>query len=522
MAVTPEQAKALAMAAARQRMAAAAAVPPAQPPQTSSDVWPWVKGAGDAALSMGAGMFTSPINHVAAAWDEYHDKPVSPAISPYEPKTPEGQAIGRKLGELLGPVANAIDSATGVNAPDAPHRVTGHLISAALDVLPGVDLARRTLAGARIAREALPATEDLRNTSQAAFKTAEQSGEILPREKLEDFVPKAEDALAAEAIDKTLHPNTFAALNKLQDEAIAPAKPSAKSQIIRNRVAARAATPEAVAAEPQTADDWIAGLAKAAKAEATPEELSTIGFSPKGAESIRRVLGDAEDKAFAESPPGRPSSDYRLAAKLKDQFDDFLDENMPATTEAGKIARQKWQQYRKSQDIDELIERAKNQGAGFTQSGMENALRTKFKQLADNPRRFSKYTPDEQAAILKVVRNDPLIFTARQLGKLSPVHGGIPALAEVLGSVAAPHAAIAAAGTGIAGKMLAEALRKGRAGAVSKLVRAGGNSEDVPGLIENMPGAETLDQVGNAPAYVGAAAPSPQDRARRLAAALGR
>lgn len=444
--------------------------PPAPPPRAKLD--PLVEGAkgiGDLGLSMMSGMVTSPINHARSAWAEYNDQTPPEPIAGYQPRTGVGKMAGSKLGELLAPVANAIDTATGVNAPDAPHRATGHVLAGLLDLAPGADVARRFMAAGKARSALIPTTDAIRQESRAAYDAAKNSGELLPQSAYGQVVPKVEQMLAGEGFDADLHPKTHAALNRLYEDSTRP---------------------------------------------------GINAFSPIGAENTRRVLLNAENEAIAGSKPGTVSSDARLASKVVDEYDDFLDQNMPATTQAGKEARSKWANYRKSQDIEALIESAKNQAGGFTQSGMENALRTKFKQLADNPKRFGRFSPDEQAAILKVARNDHLIAGLRQLGKLSPLHGGIPATLELLAALANPATAGAVgtvAGLGIGGRVLAEALRKNRAGAVSDLVRVGGNAADLPGLLENMPAASAAEQAGNAPAYLDAAK---QDRARRLAQTL--
>lgn len=443
--------------------------PPPDPLGADRSAWEGAKGIGDLGLSMMSGMVTSPINHARSAWAEYHDQPPPSPITGYQTKSEVGQKAGAKLGELLAPIASAIDSATGVNASDAPHRATGHILAGLLDLAPGADVARRFMAAGKAKAALIPTTDAIRQESRTAYDAAKNSGELLPQSAYGQVVPKVEQMLAGEGFDADLHPKTQAALNRLYEDSTRP---------------------------------------------------GIHAFSPIGAENTRKVLLNAENEAMASSKPGTVSSDARLASKVVDEYDDFLDQNMPATTQAGKEARSKWANYRKSQDIEALIESAKNQAGGFTQSGMENALRTKFKQLADNPRRFGRFSPDEQAAILKVARNDSLIAGLRQLGKLSPLHGGIPATMELLAALANPASAGAVgtvAGLGITGRMLSEALRKSRANSVSDLVRVGGNANDLPGLLENMPAASTMEQAGNLPAYLDAAA---QDRARRLAQTL--
>src|SRR5690606_40869921 len=59
----------------------------------------------------------------------------------------------------------------------------------------------------------------------------------------------------------------------------------------------------------------------------------------------------------------------------------------------------------------------------FSGSGLENALRTEFRQLAMNPKRLRRFTQEEQRAIKEVAFGNPTSNTLRQIGKLAPTGG---------------------------------------------------------------------------------------------------
>ena len=48
-----------------------------------------------------------------------------------------------------------------------------------------------------------------------------------------------------------------------------------------------------------------------------------------------------------------------------------------------------------------------NRAAQFSGSGFENALRTEFRNLAQNPKRLRGFSAEEQAAIRRVARGGP-------------------------------------------------------------------------------------------------------------------
>lgn len=392
-------------------------------------------GVGEAALSVGTGMVAAPLNSLWNAAMEAGELPTSQPVGTYQPRGQEGQAILSGVSRVMEPVNRLIERGTDIHNPDPAVRATGNLINAALSVAPGVG----TVRAARARRAAIPTRAEIRTAANQAYTRAEQAGGLLPQSNLGGFVQQAEQMLVKEGFDQQLNPKTYAAVIRFYDEATKP------------------------------------GIS---------------GHSAQGAEVLRRVLLNAEK----EAPLG--SQDAMLAGKLVDEFDDFMDtQGLPATPEYAQ-ARALWQTQRKAQDIEAVFERARNQAGQFSVSGMENALRTQFKQLADNPKRFNRFSAEEKEAILRVVRGGPLQNTLRFFGKFFP-NGTVPFIAAATAESVMPGAGLALAAGGAMGRGAAAALRNRSARRVDELVRSGAIPIMGPSRI---PGSRTLPRLGYLPA----------------------
>jgi hypothetical protein len=91
-------------------------------------------------------------------------------------------------------------------------------------------------------------------------------------------------------------------------------------------------------------------------------------------------------------------------------------------------ARDLWKRAKKTEIIDDLVASADLRSeANFTQSGMEQALRRKLVNLADNPKALRTFTKEEQNAIKLAAKGGPTQNLLRFVGKLAPtgvVSGG--------------------------------------------------------------------------------------------------
>jgi hypothetical protein len=103
-------------------------------------------------------------------------------------------------------------------------------------------------------------------------------------------------------------------------------------------------------------------------------------------DTLRQVVKDA-----AASP--KPA-ERRIAQILVGRLDDYMEKlttkdvlagDAKAAVNAVLEARGLWSRMRKGEIIDDLVDRARNAtGANYTQAGMETALRQQFRSLANN------------------------------------------------------------------------------------------------------------------------------------------
>lgn len=400
-------------------------------------------GAAEGAASILTGMVSTPINHLVNAAAEAGEMPTKQVLGSYQPRTPEGQAVLSGVDKAMRAtrIPQAIEAGMDLENPNPAVRATGNLIGGVLGVMPAVGPMR----AARARRAAIPTRDAIKTAATEAYARAEAGGGMLPQQNLASFVTQAEQALAREGVDKTLHPKTMAALSRLMDDATRP------------------------------------GIA---------------GHSAQGAETLRKVLLNAEQEAMASAAPGTVSSDARLVARLVDDFDDFMEKAIPSTTAEYRTARALWNTQRKAQDVEAIFERAKNSAGQFSMSGMENALTTQFRQLANNPRRLGRFTQAEQDAIRAVARGGPVQNSLRLLGKLAPT-GAIPAMAALTAEGVAPGSGFALAAAGLAGRAGATALRTRAARRVDEIVRSGA----IPNMpASRIPGSLQIPQTGILPA----------------------
>jgi hypothetical protein len=251
------------------------------------------------------------------------------------------------------------------------------------------------------APEPIPTTEQLSAASKSAYKSAKDSGVIVPPEGYGEALGRVQSMLKEEGLNPTLHPKSTAVLKEL-------------------------------------------------------EGSSGKALTLQEAETLRKIARDAEDDL---NPVTRqPTPDSRLAGKIVDELDESID-----ALSTNNEARALWSRSRRSQMIDQMIHRAEiKAGAHYTQAGMEHALRQEFKQLALNPRRMRGLTAEQRAAVEKVAKGGPLENTLRLLGKFDPTGSVVSAAGSLAtGGMLAPltgGASLALPVAGFAAKRGATAL----------------------------------------------------------------
>jgi hypothetical protein len=196
-------------------------------------------------------------------------------------------------------------------------------------------------------------------------------------------------------------------------------------------------------------------------------------------DQLRRVVADAA------STPDKP--DRFMARQILDHVDDFVGGLTPGDMDAGATgaaqavqdltqARDYWKRYSQATQLQGILDKAANNGTGFSQSGYENAIRSGFRKLLNNDRAIGRFSPDVRAAIQQVATGGSSLSATnllRQVGKLSP-QGAVPLLSEAgMVMAAGPHA-LALPAVGLASRIAATALQKGAAQRAIELAATGG------------------------------------------------
>jgi hypothetical protein len=193
-------------------------------------------------------------------------------------------------------------------------------------------------------------------------------------------------------------------------------------------------------------------------------------------EIVRRQLGMAID------PMDKNQS--RIAMKLRDRLDDYVqnigaddlaDGSMDGAAAALKDARAIWSKNRKTEIIEEIMEKAQTQA-----SGHENGLRIGFRALLNNKKKMAGFTDDERQAIKEVAEGTPTRNAMRLLGKFGfDFQANTNALGAILGGGAGygaggPLGAVALPAVGSAARYGSDKLTSRSAELARALAATGG------------------------------------------------
>ncbi len=373
----------------------------------------------------------------------------------YRPRTEVGREIAGLGGEEMGRIGQKYDqyAGTGPLAQTLKERLPQ--AAGAVGTITGVT-GLRGIAGGRVPVNARP--------GPAPVLSADVGGEALAAPAAPGVTNAAQRAprLAplSEAPTKKALSDAADAAYKRADESGVVVKPesfdSLKSRIVE----------EVRGIDPTLHPDSTAALKRIT--EATGEQ------SLNQLETLRRIASDAEDSI-------KPA-DRRLAAKITDQLDEYIDNltegdvvaGNPEKTKALKEARDLYSRKKKADELDRLVERAELSAPNFSASGMENALRTEFRALAKNERRMRRFTKEEQEAIKRVAKGGAMENALRMLGKLAPTGVVSGALSSGAGFLTGgPIGAVAVPVAGAAARYGATRMTLRNAALANELVRRG-------------------------------------------------
>jgi hypothetical protein len=308
----------------------------------------------------------------------------------------------------------------------AGRMITGAAAGGAIDkaVMGGLGLTRTPTVS-----QAPPTADKLKELSRQAYQQAEDAGVVIKPESFANRVGEIVGSAAKEGIDPTLHPQATAALRRLTD-AVQQNRPIAMQEL-----------------------ETLRKVVKGAAGSISKDERRIAGIMADAIDDYALSLGASDVVAGEAENVGRLLSN----------------------------ARGLWSRASKSEVVEGLIERAENRASQFSGSGYENALRTEFRNLVQNPRRLRLFTPTEQQALRRVARGGPVENILRYFGKLAPTGVVSTALSGGIGAVAA--GAPGAVGVPLAGAMArqgATALTSRNAQLAAELMRRGGPAAAVP------------------------------------------
>lgn len=202
-------------------------------------------------------------------------------------------------------------------------------------------------------------------------------------------------------------------------------------------------------------------------AQTAPEVATPQTISVEAADKLSRAFRDIGRRNMSgpEANTEVASGAYGRRAKVETALD-----QVPEI----KPARATYAQAMKANDVDAAIKRALDNpttpaGAG----GVHQAIKREFGKLLDDEDFMRNVSADEKSALQRVAGGTVASNTMQQVGKFSPLSNHLSAWGELLAAGGHLPAAIAAAGSGIAGRLGGNILAVRNARLASELMRGG-------------------------------------------------
>lgn len=213
------------------------------------------------------------------------------------------------------------------------------------------------------------------------------------------------------------------------------------------------------------------------------EDYSGSQMTPDQVQSVRRALSDAAGSMDA--------SESRIGTMMLRDFDERVNPFVPGLEDARSVAAR----YLNDDQITQAIDLADPRASQYSQSGLENALRTEFRKLDRQAiQGRGRYGDLVTGAVEDVSRGTPISNAARWVGRFAPrgvvsTAGGAGVPFYVGNSVGGPAAGAGLAaitmGAGEVGKRASEAMARRQADIASLLARGGQEYADQLDTITN-------------------------------------
>jgi hypothetical protein len=214
------------------------------------------------------------------------------------------------------------------------------------------------------------------------------------------------------------------------------------------------------------------------KAASMLEDIQTLRDQPMSLtqldqlrQVIRRDVGNAPDAA-----------EKFMGGKMIDALDGFIDTS-PAASATVKEARGLNTKVRKIEAVNEAVDHAKLM-AGSSGSGgnVDNATRQALRRVFEKTRNF---TPEEQAALERIVVGSKGQNMLRQVGKLSPQGNGLMTALSIGGTMANPALGIPTA-AGALSKVAADRITQNRVRELVDLIARGSETPEAKSAIQEL------------------------------------
>lgn len=376
----------------------------------------------------------------------------------FQPRTQAGQAGLQAVAEAVAPIGEAFGAAEEALG-EAAFEATGSPAAAA--IATAIPTAAAELVGAATAKGVVSATNKVNRLTKDAsiVKAIETAAPTIERIKTEArTIYSAIDDLGVTVKDKTF--------KKLTGKLKATTRKEGFSKNAHPKVAA------------------------------TLSEFDEIvGTSPDLTE-VDRLRKVAQGAASSIEP-----AEARLGAIMIDEIDQFLDNLGQASLNTApgvnvgqqyRQARSLWSRAKKSEIINEAMEKARLQASGF-----ENGIRVQFRSILNNKKRSRGFSANEKEAMRKVVLGGGAENIAKAIGKFGFTEG--QATSMLLGSlgvaggaaIGGPVGAVVVPGIGQISKSLAQRLTRGNAAFADQVVRAGKDAKKITAsYLKNTPKAQ--------------------------------
>lgn len=297
-------------------------------------------------------------------------------------------------------------------------------IAAPLAVAVPINAAKNVTKG--LLKKAAPSINQLKDTARGIYKSLDESGVKVPSKSFDDLADDIAITLRKEGADVDLTPKALAVSNRLNTD------------------------------------------------KGSPKTLTEI-------DTLRKVARGAAESIDA--------SERRLGSIVINKIDDFLDDvagKAIGDKEAGQAfrsARDLWQRARKAEVLEQAVTDAQLQA-----SGLENGLRTQFRQIAKkiNRGKLRGFTSEERKAIEAVSKGTNAGNIARFLGKFGILDGVTSRSLTTLGGAglagAATGSPAAAAAVPLVGQLsgaLSQRMTQNNAAMASAIIRSGKNSSKI-------------------------------------------